>query len=103
MKIKKQNSVTLDYDIIIFSINKKQCLQSFGFFYIKPLKIYTIQIEIIQCILKYITIETKLIQYTHLIKQYRWNFYNANKNYTKQMKRYRKQRDIIELILNYIK
>lgn len=41
------------------------------FLYIKPLKIYTIQIEIIQCILKYITIETKLILYTRLIKQYR--------------------------------
>lgn len=34
---------------------------------------------------------------------YRWNFYNANKNYTKQMKRYKKQRDNIELILNLIK
>lgn len=73
------------------------------FLYIKPLKIYTIQIEIIQCILKYITIETKLNLYTRLIKQYRWNFYNANKNYTKQMKRYKKQRDNIELILNLIK
>lgn len=73
------------------------------FFLYKTTEIYTIQIKIIQCILKYITIETKLIQYTRLIKQYRWNFYNANKNYTKQMKKYRKQRDIIELILNFIK
>lgn len=37
------------------------------FLYIKPLKIYTIQIEIIQCILKYITdgistMQIKIIQ-----------------------------------------
>lgn len=32
MKIKKKYSVSLDNDIVIFSINKKQCLQS-CFFY----------------------------------------------------------------------